>query len=115
VNFLRDLKNDMEVLERSYFPDVDFENLTRENRNLIIAEIVEDFDEAFIGIKHLPDSSRLAVYVAYVYYKKLLKVIRRKRPETLMQTRIRVGNHVKMWLLFKSYLRYKAGFLKRYN
>lgn len=115
VNFLRDLKNDMEILERSYFPHIDFENLTRETKNLIVEEIIADFDEAFLGIKQLPDSSRLAVYVAYVYYKKLLRVIRSKKPEKLMQTRIRVGNHVKMWLLIKSYLRYKAGFLKRYD
>jgi len=115
VNFLRDLKNDMEILERSYFPDINFENLTRETKNSIIKEIVEDFDEAFLGIQKLPDSSRLAVYVAYVYYKKLLKIIKRKKPEKLMKSRIRIGNHVKMWLFFKSYLRYKAGFQKRYD
>ena len=115
VNFLRDLKNDMEILERSYFPHIDFKNLTREVKNEIVEEIVADFDEAFTGIRRLPDSSRLAVYVAYVYYKKLLQIIRRKRPEQILQTRIRVSNAVKMWLLFKSYLRFKAGLLKRYD
>ncbi len=115
VNFLRDLKNDMEILERSYFPDIDFKNLTREVKKQIVAEIVADFDEAFTGIRRLPDSSRLAVYVAYVYYKKLLRIIRRKSPEQILQTRIRVSNSVKMWLLFKSYLRFKAGLLKRYD
>lgn len=115
VNFLRDLKNDMEILERSYFPHIDFKHLTREVKNDIVKEIVSDFDEAFTGIRQLPDSSRLAVYVAYVYYKKLLRIIRRKRPEQILQTRIRVSNAVKMWLLFKSYLRYKAGLLKRYD
>jgi phytoene synthase len=115
VNFLRDLKNDMEILERSYFPHIDFKHLTREVKKEIVAEIVADFDEAFFGIRQLPNSSRLAVYVAYVYYKKLLRIIRRKRPEQILRTRIRVGNAVKMWLLFKSYLRYKAGLLKRYD
>ena len=115
VNFLRDLKNDMEILERSYFPHIDFKQLTSETKKEIVDEIVADFDEAFLGIRKLPDSSRLAVYVAYVYYKKLLRVIRRKRPEQILQTRIRVSNAVKMWLLFKSYLRYKAGLLKRYD
>jgi 15-cis-phytoene synthase len=115
VNFLRDLKNDMEILERSYFPNIDFKHLTREVKNDIVKEIVTDFDEAFTGIRQLPDSSRLAVYVAYVYYKKLLRIIRRKRPEQILQTRIRVNNAVKMWLLFKSYIRYKAGLLKRYD
>ena len=115
VNFLRDLKNDMEILEGSYFPDVDFKHLTRETKNSIVKEITEDFDKAFQGILKLPDSSRLAVYVSYVYYKQLLKAIRRKKPEKIMDSRIRVNNNLKMWLLFKSYLRYKAGFLKRYN
>ena len=115
VNFLRDLKNDMEILERSYFPGVDFQHFTREAKNAIVKEIVGDFDEAFLGIRKLPDSSRLAVYVAYVYYKQLLKIIRRKTPEKIMQSRIRVNNNLKMWLLFKSYIRYKAGFLKRYD
>ncbi len=115
VNFLRDLKNDMETLERSYFPQIDFEHLDNETKNDIIHDIVMDFDEAFIGIRQLPDSSRLAVYIAYVYYKKLLRIIKRKKPEKIMQSRIRVSNSIKMWLLFKSYLRYKSGFLKRYN
>jgi phytoene synthase len=115
VNFLRDLKNDMEILERSYFPHIDFKHFTRKVKKEIVDEIVADFDEAFLGIRQLPDSSRLAVYVAYVYYKKLLRIIRRKRPEQILRTRIRVNNWVKMWLLFKSYLRYKAGLLKRYD
>jgi phytoene synthase len=115
VNFLRDLKNDMEILERSYFPHIDFKHFTRKVKKEIVDEIVADFDEAFLGIRQLPDSSRLAVYLAYVYYKKLLRIIRRKRPEQILRTRIRVNNAVKMWLLFKSYLRYKAGLLKRYD
>ncbi len=115
VNFLRDLKNDMEILERSYFPGVDCQHLNMESKNLIVKEIVGDFDEAFQGIRQLPDASRLAVYVAYVYYKKLLQIIRHKKPEMIMQSRIRVNNNLKLWLLFKSYLRYRAGLLKRYD
>ena len=115
VNFLRDLKSDMEILERSYFPHIDFKHLSNDIKKEIVKEIVEDFDEAFKGIRQLPDSSRLAVYVAYVYYKKLLRIIRRKKPEQILQMRIRVSNAIKMWILFKSYLRYKAGLLKRYD
>jgi phytoene/squalene synthetase len=115
VNFLRDLKNDMEILERSYFPGVDFQHLSRETKNAIVKEIAEDFDKAFQGIRELPDSSRLAVYVAYVYYKKLLNIIRHKKPEIVMHSRIRVNNILKLWLLLKSYMRYKTGFLKRYD
>jgi len=115
VNFLRDLKNDMEILERSYFPEVDFHHLDKETKKAIVSEIIEDFDKAFLGIRRLPDSSRLGVYVAYVYYKQLLKIIRRKKPEVIMNSRIRVNNNLKMWLLFKAYVRFKTGFLKRYD
>ncbi len=115
VNFLRDLKNDMEILERSYFPGVDFQHLTPEIKKSIVREITGDFDKAFAGIRRLPDSSRLGVYVAYVYYRQLLKIIRRKKAEVIMQSRIRVNNNLKIWLLFKAYVRYKAGFLKRYD
>ena len=115
VNFLRDLKNDMEILERSYFPHIDFKHFSNKAKNSIVKEIVQDFDEAFLGIRRLPDSSRLAVYVAYVYYKKLLRIIKRTNPAKIMQSRIRVRNAEKMWLLYKSYLRYKAGLLKRYD
>ncbi len=81
VNFLRDLKNDMEILERSYFPDVDFQHLDQKTKNAIVKEITQDFDNAFTGIRKLPDSSRLAVYVAYVYYKQLLKSSDGKNPK----------------------------------
>ncbi|MBX7240657.1 MAG: phytoene/squalene synthase family protein, partial [Bacteroidia bacterium] len=72
----------------------------------IEAEIDNDFRIALEGIKKLPMNSRLGVYVAYVYYVKLLDKIRNTPPQKVMQVRIRVPNYLKVWLLFKSSYRY---------
>lgn len=62
VNFLRDLQADIELLERSYFPQFD-KNKFDENLKLqLIAEIEQEFDIALEGIKRLPGRSQLAVY-----------------------------------------------------
>jgi phytoene/squalene synthetase len=43
VNFLRDLKDDFEGLSRSYFPDVNLQNFSEEDKMRIVAEIEDDF------------------------------------------------------------------------
>ena len=42
VNFLRDLKDDIETLDRSYFPNVNLKELNNESKNLIIEEIEKE-------------------------------------------------------------------------
>ncbi len=55
VNFLRDLKNDFELLNRSYFPNLDLGQLNQQSKEIIVEEIEEDFDVAFReGILKLP-------------------------------------------------------------
>lgn len=105
INFLRDLKDDVEGLGRVYFPDLTDAGITLEDKLAIEADIQEEFDEAYIGIKKLPKSSRFGVYVSYVYYLKLLKKIKRKDTSELMSARIRVSDKAKIALFFKSYLR----------
>jgi len=107
VNFLRDLKNDAEILERSYFPDVDLKNLSPEVKNQIVNEIKADFDAAYEGIKQLPSSSKFGVYTAYRYYKQLLKKLQQTPSSKLMETRIRVNDYHKFGLLLQSYLNIK--------
>jgi phytoene/squalene synthetase len=68
VNFLRDIKNDLDVLNRSYFPQVDLENLDEPSKDGIIKEIQEDFEAAQIGIAQWPLGAKLGVYTAYSYY-----------------------------------------------
>lgn len=107
VNFLRDLKDDIEILNRSYFPNIDLNNLNKVGKEKIIQEIEEDFKEAFKGILQLPKSARFGVYTAFIYYKQLLLKLKRTPSEKIMESRIRVENHIKLGLLAKSYVNHK--------
>lgn len=107
VNFLRDLKADVEILNRSYFPGVNLKALDKNSKQKIVAEIEEDFRAAYIGIKKLPLEARLGVYTAYIYYKQLLNKLKQTPSEKIMDTRIRISNPLKMGLMAKSFLIYK--------
>ena len=107
VNFLRDLKDDMETLDRTYFPHLSNQSFNEETKDQIVKEISEDFAEAYIGIKQLPLEARFGVYTAYIYYKRLLRNIIKAEVEEVANNRIRVSNPVKMALLAKSFVSYK--------
>lgn len=107
INFLRDLKQDYEELSRTYFPNIDPENFTAEDKKRIVLEIKDDFKEAYQGIKLLPTEARLGVYVAYKYYMQLLKKVDNTPARHLKERRIRVSNTFKSYLLFQSYMQYK--------
>ena len=111
VNFLRDLKDDYELLHRSYFPGVNLKELGVTEKEAIIAEIEADFREAFLGIKQLPLEAKFGVYTAYVYYKRLLKKLNNTPSGEILNTRIRVSNPVKISLLAKSFVVYKLNLL----
>ena len=111
INFLRDLKDDFNELGRIYFPHLDAGELSLENKLSIEEEIHKEFDEALIGIKMLPKSSRFGVYVSYKYYTKLLKKIKKKTAQDLMKERIRVSNNTKLLVFAKSYLRNSVNML----
>ena len=111
VNFLRDIKNDLDVLNRSYFPQVDLENLDEPSKEGIIKEIQEDFEAAQIGIAQLPLVAKLGVYTAYSYYFELLIKLKKTRPSKLLENRIRVNNFMKTYLFCKSYLKVKFNFI----
>jgi len=111
INFLRDIKADFETLGRTYFPGVDLEQFSAENKRQIEADIKKDFDHALIGIKQLPTSSRKGVYVAYVYYLQLYRKIKGTPVEKIMQTRIRVPNLSKIGLLFQSVIKHNLNLL----
>ncbi len=111
VNFLRDLKEDHEGLNRSYFPNLNFENFNEESKLIILKEIQSDFSKAIEGIFNLPNSARFGVYTAYKYYLKLLNKLRRTPPIKIKSTRIRVPNYEKMNVLARSYVRYRLNIL----
>lgn len=107
VNFLRDLKEDFENLNRSYFPYVNLYQLNEASKNSIIKEIKEDFRHGYTGIMQLPAVAKFGVYTAYQYYYSLLRKLQNTPPLEIMNARIRVPNHQKFGLLAKSYLNYK--------
>lgn len=111
VNFLRDFKDDTELLDRSYFPQIDFNNLDQEKKNAIIEEIENDFKKAYVGIKKLPLEAKFGVYTAYIYYSKLLKKLKKTHYSKILNSRIRVSNPMKLGLLAKSYLTFKLNLL----
>ena len=111
VNFLRDLKDDYQILGRTYFPDIDMCVFDNSVKSKIEKEIEQEFKEALIGIKQLPNSSKFGVYLAYKYYLSLFNKIKRKSSIDILNKRIRVPNTQKAFVAFKSYLRYKTALL----
>ena len=112
VNFLRDLKDDYEVLNRSYFPNVDLGQLNAISKQIIIDEIEKDFDYAYTnGILKLPVEAKFGVYMAYRYYRRLLKKLKAVPSEKIMDTRIRISDPMKINLLARSYVKYKLNII----
>ena len=112
VNFLRDLKDDYEVLNRSYFPNIDLGKLDAVSKQIIIDEIEEDFNYAYTnGILKLPVEAKFGVYMAFRYYKRLLIKLKNVPSEKIMDTRIRISDPMKINLLARSYVKYKLNII----
>jgi phytoene/squalene synthetase len=107
VNFLRDIKADLDERGRRYFPGVDFHNFTPQDKELIEADILADFEHALIGIKLLPEGARAGVYIAYVYYYRLFKKICRLSPSVILHHRVRISDTLKTYLYLQAMFRQK--------
>jgi phytoene/squalene synthetase len=112
VNFLRDLKDDSNVLNRVYFPNVDMNNFNEKTKKEIILEIEKDFANAVKGIVKLPKNSKFAVYIAYRYYNKLLKKLKRTSSENIVKKRIRIHNLQKFIVIARSYVKYQLNLIQ---
>ena len=111
VNFLRDMKADYNTLGRTYFPTVDITQFTSLEKKLIEQEIEKDFNEALVGIRKLPRSSKGGVYLAFVYYKSLFRKIKNVPAQRVLTERIRISNANKFGLMINSMLRYQMNLL----
>ncbi|MDV3855334.1 phytoene synthase [Elizabethkingia anophelis] len=111
INFLRDLKDDYQILGRTYFPDINMSVFDNSVKFKIEDEIETEFKQALIGIKKLPGSSMFGVYLAYRYYLSLFYKIKKTSSQRIMQNRIRIANSQKLLLACESYLRYKVAYL----
>ena len=106
INFLRDLNADFNGLGRVYFPNINVNRFSEQTKDRIEKEIESDFHEGYMGIKQLPKSSRFGVYVAYVYYARLLKKIKKTPANCVLEKRIRIPNERKLVLFLGSYIKH---------
>lgn len=107
INFLRDLKDDYQLLGRSYFPNVDLSQFNCEVKAIIEKEIEQDFDIALEGIKMLPASSKKGVYLAYIYYRTLFNKIQKLPAKRILTERIRINNGKKLSLMLNCMIQSK--------
>lgn len=111
INFLRDLKDDYQLLGRTYFPNIDMNVFNNQVKFEIEKEIEQEFKEALIGIKKLPASSLFGVYLAYKYYISLFRKIRKKSSKDILNNRVRVPDYQKGYVALSSYVRFKMNVL----
>ncbi len=111
INFLRDVKQDSEILNRTYFPDVDFKNFTVSKKEEIEQDIANDFALAYKGILQLPVKARFGVYVAYKYYLSLFHKIKKTRPAYILEDRIRIPAFSKALIVVRAGLRSQLNIL----
>jgi phytoene/squalene synthetase len=107
VNFLRDIRSDVEERGRVYFPGVDFNQFSDSDKYAIIQDVKNDFAHAYQGIVQLPVGCRLGVYTAYIYYLKLLEKIERTTAVDILESRVRIPNTQKIALLAQSFVKEK--------
>lgn len=109
VNFLRDIKSDLDERGRIYLPNVHHGFLINEkNKKALENEISKEFNVALDGIKKLPIHVKLGVYSAYLYFFFLFRKIQKVDVDTLLSRRVRISNFKKLALLLKSILEVKV-------
>ncbi|MFN8208449.1 MAG: phytoene/squalene synthase family protein [Bacteroidales bacterium] len=111
VNFLRDLGNDLNHLDRRYFPELVRNRFDEEAKTRIIINIEEDFKEAVKGIRQLPPDAKQAVTLAYFYYISLLKKLKRSPAQKILTMRMRTSNSRKWLIVLKSFVFNKLGII----
>ena len=109
INFLRDIRADYKDLGRTYFPNIDLNNFTINQKKEIESDIKKDFDKGYLGIKMLPEGSKLGVYVAFLYYLNLFKKIKSLNYKVILEKRIRISNSKKIILMIQAFLLNKFG------
>lgn len=112
VNFLRDLKADHDGLKRTYFPNTNLAELNENTKREIIQDIEEDFKKGYEGILKLPVEAKFGVFMAYRYYRRLLKKLHRIPAVEIKNARIRVPNYEKFGLLTRSFVKYHLNLVR---
>ena len=111
INFLRDINADFNERGRIYFPGVDFNTFTDTDKKEIETDIQKDLSDALNGIRGLPKGARLGVYIAYMYYRELLKKIIKTSASIIVKQRIRISNASKNRLYLRAVSKHKLGLI----
>ncbi len=105
VNFLRDIKSDLDERGRIYLPGIDKEiYITNESKRMLEEEVKKEFADALVGIKKLPKGVRTGVYTAYLYYNTLFIKITKLHIEQLKKERVRVPDYKKVLLMLRAFV-----------
>ncbi|HEU5037364.1 MAG TPA: squalene/phytoene synthase family protein [Nocardioides sp.] len=99
LNFVRDLAEDHDTLERCYFPGLDVDRFDDADRDRILDDIDGDLDAAAAVIADLPPGSRRAVRVAHATFAELATRLRATPAAEIRRTRVRVPDPVKLRLV----------------
>lgn len=102
VNFLRDFATDWHELGRNYFPWVDPDAFTEDDKARILDDIDRDLEIAGRSIRELPRRVRAAVAAAHGLFSQLARRCRSTPAERLMDTRIRVPDGEKIAIAVRS-------------
>ncbi|MBA4057215.1 MAG: hypothetical protein C0490_21055 [Marivirga sp.] len=111
INFLRDLQADYIGMGRTYFPELEMNLFDEQCKQKIERSIRSDFENGFKGIKKLPKTARLGVYVAYVYYVALFRKIQNTPSELILRSRISIGKRHKARLLAYSFVKHQMNLI----
>lgn len=111
INFLRDIKSDFKDRGRVYFPGIQMNTFSQEQKKAIEAEIRTELDEGLKGIQLLPGGVKTGVYLAYTYFDSLLKKMEKHTPEQIIQQRLRINNGYKFYLLIGSLVKVRLNIL----
>lgn len=102
INFLRDLHEDAEVLQRSYFPGIDVASLSEADKGRLVADIRAEIDHARSVIPILPGAACSGVLAAANLFSELTDRIDATPASVLIRTRISVPGHVKFAIVAKA-------------
>ena len=107
INFLRDMNEDFNTLNRVYFPNLDITTFSNTEKKIIEDDIAKDFANGLIGMKLLDKDAKKGVYLAYKYYMSLFHKIQKEDAENILKERIRISNIKKIMILISSQIELK--------
>jgi phytoene/squalene synthetase len=102
INFLRDLAADWHELGRNYFPGIDPDRLTEQQKAALRADIDDDLDAAAAVVPKLPDGSRPAVAAALALFRELSARLRATPAAELTTRRVRVPTPRKLAIVARA-------------